>query len=124
MAILIVGGRGWIDVLHLARRPRSHVDGLSRALLLLMRCPTPCRFALSQERSTQDKVARELHDAGLLAHGEQREPRGVSFADLCKLPYLEAVRSRSCIAEPSDLTGIERMTTKDRAILQESMEDL
>jgi hypothetical protein len=51
-----------------------------------------CRFALSQERSTQDKVARELQDAGLLAHGEQREPRGISFADLRKLPYLEAVR--------------------------------
>ncbi len=53
------------------------------------------RFALSTEVSTQDKVARELGYAGLLAHGEQREPRGVAFTDLAKLPYLEAVRAPS-----------------------------
>ena len=50
------------------------------------------RFSIATTPSLQDGIAKELSDNGLLAHGEDREPRLPDFDDLSKLPYLTAVR--------------------------------
>lgn len=42
--------------------------------------------------SLQDGIAKELSEAGLLAHGEEREPRLPQYDDMAKLPYLTSVR--------------------------------
>ena len=49
------------------------------------------RFNIATTPSLQDGIAKELSEAGLLAHGEQREPRLPSYEDMDKLPYLTAV---------------------------------
>jgi len=49
------------------------------------------RFNIATNPGLQDGIAKELSEAGLLAHGEQREPRLPSFDDIDKLPYLNAV---------------------------------
>ena len=49
------------------------------------------RFNIATTPSLQDGIAKELSEAGLLAHGEQREPRLPSYEDVDKLPYLTAV---------------------------------
>ena len=50
------------------------------------------RFAIASTPSVQDGVAKELSEAGLLAHGEDREPRLPAYDDLPNLPYLTSVR--------------------------------
>lgn len=52
-----------------------------------------CRFAVASTPSVQDGVAKELSEAGLLAHGEDREPRLPAYDDLPNLPYLTSVRT-------------------------------
>ena len=53
------------------------------------------RFNIATTPSLQDGIAKELSEAGLLAHGEQREPRLPSYEDMDKLPYLTAVSAPS-----------------------------
>jgi len=49
-------------------------------------------YDLYAEPAVQDKVARELGEAALLAHGEDRAPRLMTEADVAgRLPYLGAV---------------------------------
>ena len=51
------------------------------------------RFNMATTPSLQDGIAKELSEAGLLASGEQREPRLPEYEDVAsKLPYLSAVR--------------------------------
>ena len=52
-----------------------------------------CRFNIATNPSLQDGIAKELSEAGLLAHGQEREPRLPSYDDVEKLPYLNAVSS-------------------------------
>ncbi len=49
------------------------------------------RFCIATTPSLQDGIAKELSEAQLLAHGQDREPRPISFDDIAKLPYLQAV---------------------------------
>ena len=51
------------------------------------------RFAVATQPALQDGIAKELREAGMLAHGEDREPALPSHADLEKLPYLMSVRA-------------------------------
>ena len=51
----------------------------------------PRRFAIATTPSLQDGIAKELATAGLLAHGEDREPRMPAYDDLPNLPYLTSV---------------------------------
>lgn len=51
----------------------------------------PCRFNIATNPGLQDGIAKELSEAGLLAHGQEREPRLPSYDDVEKLPYLNAV---------------------------------
>lgn len=51
------------------------------------------RFNIATTPALQDGIAKELSEAGLLASGEQREPRLPEYEDVAsKLPYLSAVR--------------------------------
>ena len=54
-----------------------------------------CRALLGAHPEVQQKVAAELEAAGLLATTVKPEPRRLSYADLGRLPYLDAVRSTS-----------------------------
>jgi hypothetical protein len=54
-----------------------------------------CRFNIATTPSLQDGIAKELSEARLLAHGEQREPRLPAYEDMDKLPYLTAVSTPS-----------------------------
>ncbi len=73
-------------------------------------CVRSCRFSIATTPSLQDGIAKELSDNGLLAHGEDREPRLPEFDDLPKLPYLTAVRPllqflpHPCIDNPCSTT--------------------
>ena len=52
------------------------------------------RFNIATTPALQDGIAKELSEAGLLASGEQREPRLPEYEDVAsKLPYLSAVRT-------------------------------
>ena len=59
------------------------------------------RFNIATTPSLQDGIAKEFSEAGLLAHGEQREPRLPSYEDMDKLPYLTAVSTPFCDILPS-----------------------
>lgn len=50
------------------------------------------RFSIATTPSLQDGIAKELSENGLLANGQDREPRLPGYDDLPKLPYLTAVR--------------------------------
>ena len=51
------------------------------------------RFNMATTPALQDGIAKELKEAGLLASGEQREPRLPEYEDVAsKLPYLSSVR--------------------------------
>ena len=60
---------------------------------MLIQREQPCRFNIATTPSLQDGIAKELSEAGLLAHGQDREPRLPSYDDIEKLPYLNAVSS-------------------------------
>lgn len=51
-----------------------------------------CRALLATHPEVQAKAAAELEAAGLLATKARPEPRRLSYADLGRLPYLNAVR--------------------------------
>lgn len=54
-----------------------------------------CRALLGAHPEVQQKVAAELEAAGLRATTAKPEPRRLSYADLGRLPYLDAVRHTS-----------------------------
>lgn len=65
---------------------------VTAATLPISRAAAWALFDLCSEPAVQDKVARELGEAGLLAHGEDRAPRVVTASDAAsRLPYLGAV---------------------------------
>ncbi len=47
---------------------------------------------LAAHPEVQEEVAAELEAAGLLASRGKPQPRRLTYADLSKLPYLDAVR--------------------------------
>lgn len=49
-----------------------------------------CRLCIAYHPEVQDRIAEELHEAGLLAtpHGP---PRPLEYSDLSSLKYMEAV---------------------------------
>ena len=57
------------------------------AHILLMRSAL-----LAAHPEVQEEVAAELEAAGLLASRGRPQPRRLTYADLSKLPYLDAVR--------------------------------
>lgn len=57
----------------------------------LSRFRSPCRYLLSQHPLAEARVAQELEDLELLVTPERPSPRPLEYADLAKLPYLQAV---------------------------------
>ena len=57
------------------------------AHILLMRSAL-----LAAHPEVQEEVAAELEAAGLLASRDRPQPRRLTYANLSKLPYLDAVR--------------------------------
>lgn len=51
------------------------------------------RALLATHPKAQAAVAAELHMAGLLATPVKKIPRQINYADLSRLPYLDAVRT-------------------------------
>ena len=49
-----------------------------------------CRYLLSQHPEAQAKVAEELDSLEVLATPERPNPRALEYADMAKLPYLQA----------------------------------
>lgn len=50
-----------------------------------------CRFAISQHPEVEAKIVEELQSHGLLATAENPDPRQLTYPDLGKLTYLQAV---------------------------------
>ncbi len=67
--------------------PKQQYQGTNRHVMCAR-----CRFSIATTPSLQDGIAKELIENGLLAHGEDREPRLPEYSDLPKLPFLTAVR--------------------------------
>lgn len=55
-----------------------------------------CRSLLATHPQVQEKLAAELKAAGLLATKGQPEGRRMTYADLWRLPYLDAVHCCHC----------------------------
>ena len=54
-------------------------------------CVCCCSFAISQHPEVEEKVVAELAEHGLLATGDNPNPRTLAYPDLGKLTYLQAV---------------------------------
>ena len=50
-----------------------------------------CRYLISQYPEVEAKILAELEGLQLLKTAQNLEPRGMSYADLSKLTYLNAV---------------------------------
>lgn len=50
-----------------------------------------CRFAISQHPEVETKIVEELQEYGLAASEANPNPRQLTYADLGKLTYLQAV---------------------------------
>ncbi|CAL5224171.1 g6811 [Coccomyxa viridis] len=70
-------------------------------------------FNIATTPSLQDGIAKELSEAGLLAHGQEREPRLPSYDDVQKLPYLNAVIKESQRLFPAAVIGPIRMAAEN-----------
>ncbi len=60
-----------------------------------------CRFAISQHPEVEAKIVAELQSHGLAATEENPNPRQLTYPDLSKLTYLQAVIKVSCLTEHS-----------------------
>ena len=82
-----------VEQVHAPYRPQFCTqDSMSGASRLSITACTR-RFNIATTPALQDGIAKELSEAGLLASGEQREPRLPEYEDVAsKLPYLSAVR--------------------------------
>ncbi|BDA43361.1 Cytochrome P450 4e2 [Coccomyxa sp. Obi] len=74
-----------------------------------------CSFTLAllaTHPAAQRAVAAELQKAGLLATPAQKIPRQLTYADLSRLPYLDAVVKESMRMFPVSASGLGRYTTE------------
>ena len=60
----------------------------------LEKLPCTCRALLATHPHVQGKLAAELLKAGLLASAAEPTPKQLTYADLARLPYLDAVRPK------------------------------
>ena len=58
---------------------------------LLLQPSFPCRYMLTQNPEVEAKVVAELDSLELLVTPDRPNPRKVTYADLSKLEYLQAV---------------------------------
>ena len=64
-----------------------------------------CRFAISQHPEVEAKIVDELQRHGLAATEENPNPRQLTYPDLSKLTYLQAVIKVSCLTEHSHVSS-------------------
>ncbi len=64
----------------------------------------------------QARVAAELESLGLLATPGNPAPRRLEYADLAKLPYMDAVLRESLRLLPVSAAGLQRITPRDQPV--------
>lgn len=64
----------------------------------------------------QARVAAELESLGLLATPGNPTPRRLEYADLTKLPYMDAVLRESLRLLPVSAAGLQRITPRDKPV--------